>query len=403
MTNIGLIDYDVLRTKYYLAPNYDLGVIYAYFKDNPNINIRLVSSLSPTNLQQYDKIYIFKMSQDIPHPSGFIGNYYKLPIEEYGPGFVDKPLRPFQLETQLLKPDFSCYNNMLRFSVDRPRHYLSWTIDKQAKGGKYKPLRLYEKIDGEELKRDYPMDKYNLIYDDPVEILNSKEKLEYFMSFIHKKHKFFFTQRVDVSRINDTNIIERVIVDKDFVSFRKKMVASIINDNFQWLVNEILSKKYNKLINIMVKLPVSEGEEKCFETLLLMNYYNHKAKFRLNLRPIWEKEFLSTYTLALLAYKYMSEKPYTMSYYEYVFNIAYLRMGVPKELIHTGEDRYEYIFKQYGMAPLLITLEDWLIQHPEFQEQIFIGGSSDYGKQRKEYYDSRRGKIAFRTSIDNIS
>ena len=59
---IGLMDYDVLRTKYYVAPNYDLGLVYAYLKGDRNLNVRLISSPSPTNLAQYDKIYIFKQS-----------------------------------------------------------------------------------------------------------------------------------------------------------------------------------------------------------------------------------------------------------------------------------------------------------------------------------------------------
>ena len=46
-----------------------------------------------------------------------------------------------------------------------------------------------------------------------------------------------------------------------------------------------------------------------------------------------------------------------MSYYEYVYNISYLRLQVPKELLHTGEEQYEYIFKKYGMSPLLLRLE----------------------------------------------
>ena len=44
--NIGLVDYDVLKTKFYSAPNYDIGLIYAYLKKDPNLNVRLVSSCS---------------------------------------------------------------------------------------------------------------------------------------------------------------------------------------------------------------------------------------------------------------------------------------------------------------------------------------------------------------------
>ena len=123
--SIGLMDYDVLRTKYYVAPNYDLGLVYNYLKQDVNLNVRLISSPSSANLEQYDKIYIFKQSPFIPHPSGFIKDYYKLPIEEYGPGFIDKPLRPFLIETREMLPDCSCYNNMILFSLDKPKNKIA--------------------------------------------------------------------------------------------------------------------------------------------------------------------------------------------------------------------------------------------------------------------------------------
>ena len=92
-----------------------------------------------------------------------------------------------------------------------------------------------------------------------------------------------------------------------------------------------------------------------------------------------------------------------MSFYEYVFNIAYQGIGVPQSLIHTGEERYEYIMHKYGTAPLLIRLEKWLLAHPQFEEHIFIGGDSDYGKSRKKYYDISGSTRAFTTSANDIS
>ena len=84
VTQIGLMDYDVLRTRYYIAPNYDLGLIYAYFKEDRNINVRLISSPSPNNLSQYDKIYVFKQSPYIPHPSGYIKIITNIPLKNMG-------------------------------------------------------------------------------------------------------------------------------------------------------------------------------------------------------------------------------------------------------------------------------------------------------------------------------
>ena len=400
---IGLMDYDVLRTKYYVAPNYDLGLVYAYLKGDRNLNVRLISSPSPTNLAQYDKIYIFKQSKYIPHPSGYIQDYYKLPIEEYGPGFIDKPLRPFLTETRYMQPDFKCYNNMLLFSINKPRHKIAWKIDSKARGGRYQPIRLYEPFQGEDLKKDYPTSRYCMVYDDPVDILNNKEKWEYYSSLVDKGHIFLFAQSVDISLRNDTILVEQVMKGKKYSPFRKRLIASEINDNVKWLVHKVMSKELGKISTILVKLPVSESPEVCLETMLLMNYYNHKSNFKINLRPMWEKGYLENHDLALLAYRYLAEKPYYMSYYEYVFNISYLRKGVQKELIHTGEDRYEFIFQQYGMSPLLKLLEDWIRHHPQYEEHVFIGGSSNYGEQRRKYYDAGRGQIAFRTSAYDSS
>ena len=47
---IGLMDYDVLRTRYYAGPNYDLGVIYNYLKQDKNLSVHLITSFKPTNL-----------------------------------------------------------------------------------------------------------------------------------------------------------------------------------------------------------------------------------------------------------------------------------------------------------------------------------------------------------------
>lgn len=65
--SIGLMDYDVLRTKYYVAPNYDLGLVYNYLKQDVNLNVRLISSPSPANLEQYDKIYIYSNNHLLFH------------------------------------------------------------------------------------------------------------------------------------------------------------------------------------------------------------------------------------------------------------------------------------------------------------------------------------------------
>ena len=113
---------------------------------------------------------MFKQSRQLPHPSSVIRDYYKLPIEEYGPGFQDKPLRPYLLETKYILPDCSCYNNMILYSLEHPKAKIAWKISKSAKGGKYKPIRLFEDFEGETLHKDYPTSRYNIVYDDPLDL-----------------------------------------------------------------------------------------------------------------------------------------------------------------------------------------------------------------------------------------
>ena len=78
-----------------------------------------------------------------------------------------------------------------------------------------------------------------------------------------------------------------------------------------------------------------------------------------------------------------------MSYYEYVFNIAYLAQKKKKTIIHTREEQYEYICSHYAPPRLLIKLEEWIDKNPDCKEYVFIGGSSNYEKQRSRYFNIR--------------
>ena len=61
-----------------------------------------------------------------------INNYYSYPIEEYGPGFKTRPLRPFFTETRFTKPDFKCYNSIIRYSLEHSKSVLAWKISPRA-------------------------------------------------------------------------------------------------------------------------------------------------------------------------------------------------------------------------------------------------------------------------------
>jgi len=402
--NIGLIDYDLIRSKTYITPNYDIGLIYAYLKDDRNYNVRLVSSFSNTNLVQYDKIFIFKNSTYLAHPSSVIKNYYKLPIEEFGPGFIDKPLRPYFLETRYLKPDFKCYNNLLLFSMEHPRHPIAVSIKHSKYTPRYDHIRLYEELDGELLKKDYPQNRYNVIYDDPVDIINEPKRWTEFKSLIDQHKVFLFAHSLDISKINDTNIIEQIFSSSKYRQMRRKLEASTVNDNVKWLVTQYINKRFNFKSNVLVRLAKTENPYADFQTMLDMIYYHHLGEHMIKLIP-YNSDFLSLpeQNFARLSYEFLQSKTHLMSFYEYVFNIAYLSMGVPKELIHTGEDRYEYIMSSYGQAKLLVHLEQWISNYPEYEEQIFIGGSSKYEKQRRKYYDLNRSPFAFGRSPTDTS
>lgn len=92
-----------------------------------------------------------------------------------------------------------------------------------------------------------------------------------------------------------------------------------------------------------------------------------------------------------------------MSFYEYVFYLSYTKLGVPEKMIRTNEDLYEYVFQNYGYAETLRKLEDWMLANPDSADYVFIGGTSNYEKQRRKYYDPRRSNYAFNTRISGPS
>lgn len=91
-----------------------------------------------------------------------------------------------------------------------------------------------------------------------------------------------------------------------------------------------------------------------------------------------------------------------MSFYEYVANIGFCNLGIPKRMIRTGEDNYTYLLNKYGTPDILLRLEDFIRRNPNLEESIFIGGDSNYVRQRRECYVSRGSYYAFTTNTDNI-
>lgn len=401
---IGLMDYDSLIQHKYQGPNYHLGLTYAYLKQDPNKTVRLITSLTQKNLSKYDKIYLFKNSKLLPHPSGQIANYYQLNLEEYGNGFLNAEARPFFLETLYIKPDFTCYNNILQFSVDKPKHPMAWKLDRALKSKRHQQILLYDKVDEEYLRRDIPTPqfKYLIIHDDPNVLLNNTQMLNTLEELWEAGYHTQFSQPVDISRLIDTNMLERLITDKKLVSLRKNVIATKLNDKLQYLVDYCITHKC-KQTEVLVLFERNKSSHYYMCMMLSLNYFNNKTGYSLRLRPYYDKTIVMTSALTHYLYRFLYEKCYLMSFYEYIYYIAYRQLQVPEQFLRTTEEMHAYVMERWGMPDLLKALEDWIILNPEYEEHIFIGGSSNYERERRKAYDSRRSKYAFTTSTSSTS
>lgn len=396
---IGLLDYDALYQKKYRAPNYDVGLIYGYLKNDPNIAVRLITTFNENNLKKYNEIFIFKISPYLAHPSSIIKDYYKLNIKEFGPGFSNREIRPYFNETFYSNPDFTCYNPILQFSLEHPKHQMAWSLKKAVKSKLYNHIRLYENFEGEYLRRDLGYNKKRLaIHDNTTMLLSNPDKIKVIDELIQQKYKLFFIQPLDISQINDTNILKRVITDSNFATIRGNLLISQMNESAVWFINYFINHKCRKT-DVMVLYEKGKKSDYYLMSMLNLNYYNNRTNYSLRLRPYCDKEVVMLSSLAHCAYRFLYETPYLMSYYEYVFYMGCKNIMVPEKLIRTDEEVYDFILTKYGMPELVGELEDWLRKNPEYEEQVFIGGSSKYEECRRKNYDIRRSHYAFDTRI----
>ena len=394
---IGLLDYDALYQKRFIAPNYDLGLIYGYLKNDPNINVRLITTFNENNLKKHDEIFIFKLSSHLSHPSSVIKDYYKLNIKEYGDGFINREQRPHFKETFYAQPDFTCYNPILQFSVDKPRHPMAWNVKKAVKSRLYNHIRLYENFDGEWLRRDLGYSKKKLaIHDNPADLLNDPEKVKVLDELSAQNYHLFFVQPLDISQLNNTNIVERVITDSKWATLRTRLLITSTNEIALWFVDYFVEHKCGKT-DVMVLFEQGKKSDYYLRAMLELNYFNQQTGYSLRLRPYCDKEVVMLSPLTHCAYRFLYETPYLMSYYEYVFYMGCKNIQVPEKLITTNEEVYDFILSKYGMPELVRELEDWLRKNPEYEEHIFIGGSSKYEECRRKSYDTRRSYYAFDT------
>jgi hypothetical protein len=149
----------------------------------------------------------------------------------------------------------------------------------------------------------------------------------------------------------------------------------------------------------MVLFEQGKRSDYYLRAMLDLNYYNQKTGYYLRLRPFCDKEVVMLSSLTHCAYRFLYETPYLMSYYEYVFYMGCKNIQVPEKLIRTNDEVYDFILSKYGMPELVRELEDWLRRNPEYEEHIFIGGSSKYEECRRKSYDTRRSHYAFDSRV----
>lgn len=403
--NIGLIDWDASVSKTLAMPNYDLCVTYAHLKRDPNISIRLIISLDYENLRRYDKIYLFTAITSHVNPSGVIPHYYDLPIEEYGSGFQDKPLRPNLLETRTIEPDRTCYNPIIQLSTERPKYKWSWKLTKSCLKKKYIPIRLYEKFDGEWLRKDFPTSRYCVIYDDPTELLNDPAKRQVFLGLLDNHHRLMLASLLDIAKLNDTSILERIVTDPYCSRIRRMLCCSSVCEPLRKLASWYVAIQPRYPLNIKFSIPVVEDGDQCFEQLLELIGIYQKTEYKVRFKVGWDRAKLQYHRFALLAYNYLllahQHKRFRQSFYEYIMFYSYRWTGAPS-IMFLSPDGFEHLVDTYGPIQFLIGVEDYIAAHPETEEIFFLGGRSTYERIRKQHQPGR-GNYAFTTSANDIS
>lgn len=81
-----------------------------------------------------------------------------------------------------------------------------------------------------------------------------------------------FAQPLDISLLNDTNILERIVQDKKYTSIMKDLMASDLYVNVEWLVSQVIKNEIKSQVHIKVNIPPGLDNAKVLRTLLLMGY-----------------------------------------------------------------------------------------------------------------------------------
>jgi hypothetical protein len=405
---IGLIDLDLLFTKELSQPNYELCAFATYLKQQ-KIGARLILDTSLKNLKRYNKIYIFKSHKYTPGPAQVIREYYKINAEEYGEGFLLRPLHPDIPELFYITPETEIYLPLVNFLEKNPgnRKYklknISWFY-------KYKLVKHFNVVDGEVLVRlPIPVqDKNVLIYDDPLLFFKTERGKAALRTLTETKIVQFATP-LDISELSEESDYEILMREPRLATLRKNLYSSRQNHNmkkfFGWLEK---NREKIKAARITVVLADHDDYRYYFFNALRIT---HALPLRLGKKvrvfPRLTAQIRKKHYLIRWFYSWQRAK--IGSFYEYAIYRAYTKEIKAAKL--TGKiDPYtvEYLFKNYGIKGQLTLLEELMYQNEEAEKLIMTGGKSYYGQERAKYSivrgtESTSGRVHFQIRPDRIA
>ena len=244
--NIGLIDFDFLSTKKLCNYNFGVLLVSSYYLEQGS-KVRLIINLNRDNLLQYDKIYIFKDYKTRIQPVNLIKDYYSLPVEEYGEGFLNRPLYPTlpnliytRIRTDIYKPIiYYIKNGGEKFSLDE-----KWRDE-------YFPTKIFFDLDGEMLLREIPTKKKLLIYDDPS-IFFTTELGKQKMTELLKKSIIKFVKPLRIGIIPSENW-EYMFSQKRIVSFKQRLYGKEDDPYLDSFVDWVVNGNVNGKIKIAIQ------------------------------------------------------------------------------------------------------------------------------------------------------
>lgn len=248
--NLGIVDFDFLSTKKLCNYNFGVLLVSSYYLAQGS-KVRLIINLSKENLMKYDKIYIFKDYKTKIQPINLIKDYYSLPVEEYGEGFIDKPLLPnlpdliyTQVKVDIYKPIIHYIKNGgNQFSIDK-----NWNE-------KYVPTKFFFMSDGELLLREEPRTHRLLVYDEPS-LFFTTELGRQKMTETLKKSIIKFVKPLRIG-IVEPSYWQEIFTNNHLVDFKDSLYANEEDPYLEEFLNWCAKSENGK--NVKVAIKTSEG------------------------------------------------------------------------------------------------------------------------------------------------